>query len=317
MPKTACGSAFFKYFLERRSKLNPTNKNKIHIGNRSADIILIVIMCLLMVTILYPFINIISISMSSPSAITTGKVSWLPVGFNLKGYEMVFGDPKIWRAYGNTILYATLGTALNLIFTAMISYSLMVKEFVLRKPMTVFLTVTMFFNGGMVPSYILIQNLGLMDSIWSVILPGCVSAYNIFIYRSFFKGISPEIREAAFVDGAGEARILFSIYMPLSKALFATFGLFSLVTYWNMWFEPLLYLKTDTKQPIQMILRQILFTSGAAGMNGAQELMNQQLVNPKNIQYACIIATITPIMIVYPFLQKYFEQGMMVGAVKG
>lgn len=297
--------------------MNPTNKNKIHIGNRSADIILIVIMCLLMVTILYPFINIISISMSSPSAITTGKVSWLPVGFNLKGYEMVFGDPKIWRAYGNTILYATLGTALNLIFTAMISYSLMVKEFVLRKPMTVFLTVTMFFNGGMVPSYILIQNLGLMDSIWSVILPGCVSAYNIFIYRSFFKGISPEIREAAFVDGAGEARILFSIYMPLSKALFATFGLFSLVTYWNMWFEPLLYLKTDTKQPIQMILRQILFTSGAAGMNGAQELMNQQLVNPKNIQYACIIATITPIMIVYPFLQKYFEQGMMVGAVKG
>lgn len=297
--------------------MNPTNKNKIHIGNRSADIILIVIMCLLMVTILYPFINIISISMSSPSAITTGKVSWLPVGFNLKGYEMVFGDPKIWRAYGNTILYATLGTALNLIFTAMISYSLMVKEFVLRKPMTVFLTVTMFFNGGMVPSYILIQNLGLMDSIWSVVLPGCVSAYNIFIYRSFFKGISPEIREAAFVDGAGEARILFSIYMPLSKALFATFGLFSLVTYWNMWFEPLLYLKTDTKQPIQMILRQILFTSGAAGMNGAQELMNQQLVNPKNIQYACIIATIAPIMIVYPFLQKYFEQGMMVGAVKG
>lgn len=297
--------------------MNKKNKNKIIVGKKSTDIILIIVMCLLVLVVLYPFINIIAISFSSPSAITTGRVGWIPIGFNTKGYEMVFGDPKIWRAYGNTILYAAIGTTLNLIFTSMISYALMVKEFVLRKPITIMLTITMFFSGGMVPNYILIQNLGLMDSIWSIVLPGCISAYNIFIYRSFFKGIAPEIREAAFVDGAGDAMILCKIYMPLSKALYATFGLFSLVQYWNMWFEPLLYLKSDLKQPIQMILRQILFTSGASGMNGALEMINQQLINPKNIQYACIIATILPVLLVYPFLQKYFEQGMMVGAVKG
>jgi putative aldouronate transport system permease protein len=125
------------------------------------------------------------------------------------------------------------------------------------------------------------------------------------------------MREAAYMDGAGDIQILFRIYMPLSTALFATFGLFAIVGYWNMWFEPLLYLKDQAKQPIQMILRQILFTSLAAGMDGAQEAINSQLINPKNIQYACIIATIWPVLCIYPFLQKYFEKGMMLGAVKG
>lgn len=292
-------------------------KNTIYIGNKLVDAGLIAGMCLLILIILYPFINVIAISLSSPSAIAAGRVSWIPIGLNTRGYETVFGDPQIWRAYRNTFLYAGVGTLLNLVFTSMISYALMVKEFVLRKTITIFLTITLFFSGGMVPGYILIQNLGLMNSMWAVILPSCVSAYNIFIYRTFFRGISPELREAAFVDGASEYRILFTIYMPLSKALYATFGLFSIVSFWNMWFEPLLYLKDTFKQPIQMILRQILFTSGAAGMNGVQEMVNLRLLNPKNIEYACIIATIGPVLFIYPFLQKYFEKGMMVGSVKG
>ncbi|MFQ9510022.1 MAG: carbohydrate ABC transporter permease [Lachnospiraceae bacterium] len=293
------------------------NKNKIQVGSKAVDMVLNLIMLIIIFLVLYPFMNIIAISFSSPGAITRGEVSLLPVGFNTKGYEMIFGDIAIYRAYLNTILYAVVGTAINLLFTSMISYALMVNDFVLRKPITILLTITMFFSGGMVPSYILILNLKLMDTIWAIVLPSAISAYNIFIYRSFFKGISPEIREAAFVDGAGDCRILFQMYMPLSKALYATFGLFSIVGYWNMWFEPLLYLKSDLKQPVQMILRNILFTSGVGGMSGAQEMVSNQMLNPKNLQYACIIATIGPVLLVYPFLQKYFEKGMMVGAVKG
>lgn len=293
------------------------NSNKIYIGSRLVDGVLIAIMCFLILIILYPFINIIAISLSGPNAIATGRVSWFPIDLNLKGYETVFGSPQIWIAYGNTILYVLVGTVLNLIATSMISYALMTNEFILKKPITLILTITMFFSGGMIPNYILIQNLGLMNSMWAVVLPNCISAYNIFIYRAFFKGISPELREAAFVDGAGNFRILFQIYVPLSKALLATFGLFSIVQYWNQWFEPLLYLKDDLKQPIQIVLRQVLFTSLMVGMDGASEMVKNQMINPKNIQYACIIATIVPVLIIYPFLQKYFAQGMMVGAVKG
>jgi putative aldouronate transport system permease protein len=292
-------------------------KKNIHSGSVIFDGLLVILMLAIVVVVIYPFMNIIAISLSGPRAIATGRVTWRPIDLNLRGYQMVFSDPKIWISYRNTLLYAVVGTAMNIVLTSMISYALMLKEFVLRKPITVILTITMFFSGGMVPSYILILNLGLMNTMWSIILPSCIAAWNIFIYRSFFGNISREMREAAFVDGAGEFRILFQIYMPLSKALFATFGLFAVVGFWNMWFEPLLYLKDSAKQPIQMILRQILFTSLAGGMDGASEAINLQQINPKNIQYACIIATIWPVLCIYPFLQKYFVKGMMVGAVKG
>ncbi|MDR3333394.1 MAG: carbohydrate ABC transporter permease [Treponema sp.] len=288
-----------------------------HSAGMGFDVILTILMVGLVVVVLYPFINIIAVSLSGPSAIATGRVSWVPVDLNLKGYEMVFKDSRLPAAYANTVLYAVIGTLLNLLLTSMIAYALMVREFMFRKQLTVILTITMFFSGGMVPGYILILNLGLMNTLWSIVLPSCIAAYNIFIYRSFFSSISREMREAAYMDGAGDIMILFRIYIPLSTALFATFGLFAIVGYWNMWFEPLLYLKDQAKQPIQMILRQILFTSLAAGMDGAQEAINSQLINPKNIQYACIIATIWPVLCVYPFLQKYFEKGMMLGAVKG
>ncbi|MDR0668800.1 MAG: carbohydrate ABC transporter permease [Treponema sp.] len=293
------------------------NRKYIHPGAVIFDVVLVMVMLVLVVSIVYPFLNIIAVSLSTPTAIATGRVGWFPVGLNLKGYEMVFGRAQIWIAYGNTLIYAIAGTALNLLVTSMISYALMLREFVLRKPITVLLTITMFFSGGMVPSYILIQNLGLMNTLWAIVLPSCVSAYNVFIYRAFFRSIPAEMREAAFIDGAGEWRILFGIYVPLSKALYATFGLFAVVGFWNMWFEPLLYIKDNLKQPIQIILRQILFTSQMIAVEGAGEAVNLNLINPKNVQFACIVATVWPLMCIYPFLQKYFEKGMMIGAVKG
>ena len=200
---------------------------------------------------------------------------------------------------------------------AAVGIVMMAPEFVLRKPLSIILLITMFFSGGTVPAYLLIQNLGLYDSWWSLILPNAVSAYNIFIYRSFYQGISPEIREAARIDGASEFQILTKIYVPLSKALYATFGLFSVVGVWNSYYEALLYIKDPAKQPIQMLLRKIVFTSNTSNMSNAQQMISNGNLNSLNVQYACVIATIGPILLVYPFIQKYFAQGVQVGAVKG
>jgi putative aldouronate transport system permease protein len=271
------------------------------------------------IIMIYPFINVIAISLSSSKMISMGVVTWWPKEFNFKGYEVVFGQNNVWIAYKNTIIYVIVGTAINLLLTSMIAYALMINDFVFRKPITIILLITMFFSGGTVPTYLAVQKFHMIDTLWALVLPNAVSAYNVFVYRAFYKGISSEIREAAMVDGASNFRILFKIYMPLSKALYATFGLFSAVAIWNNFFDALLYIKDSAKQPIQMILRQILFASGAAGgtFDGVNEMMQKGIINPKNVQYACIIATIGPILLVYPFIQRYFAQGVQIGAVKG
>lgn len=293
------------------------NKNNIYVGSMTVDAILIVFMLAFSVIFLYPFINIIAVSLSSNRMISNGLVSWLPREFNTIGYELLFQEANIWSAYWNTIVIAVGATFFNLILTSLLAYPIMLPDFVLRKPVTIFLLITMFFSGGTVPTYLLIRDLGLIDSWWSLILPGAVSAYNVFLYRAFYKGISSEIREAAMIDGAGQFRILTKIYLPLSKALYATFGLFSLVNVWNSYYEALLYIRDSGRQPIQMILRKIVFTSGTSNMEDITLLMNNGQLNVKNVQYACILATIGPILLVYPFLQKYFAQGMQLGAVKG
>lgn len=235
----------------------------------------------------------------------------------MDGYKALFKDENILGAYWNTIVIAVGTMIVSLVLNSLMAYVMMAPEFVLRKPLSIILLITMFFSGGTVPTYLLIQNLGLYDSWWSLILPNAVSAYNIFIYRSFYQGISPEIREAARIDGASEFQILTKIYVPLSKALYATFGLFSVVGAWNSYYEALLYIKDPAKQPIQMLLRKIVFTSGTANMSDAQQMISNGNLNSLNVQYACVIATIGPILLVYPFIQKYFAQGVQVGAVKG
>ena len=291
--------------------------NKIHIGSRAFDVFLIAFMIIVSIIFLYPFLNVIATSLSSNRMITTGQVTFFPKEFHLDGYKALFKDENILGAYWNTIVIAVGTMIVSLVLNSLMAYVMMAPEFVLRKPLSIILLITMFFSGGTVPTYLLIQNLGLYDSWWSLILPNAVSAYNIFIYRSFYQGISPEIREAARIDGASEFQILTKIYVPLSKALYATFGLFSVVGAWNSYYEALLYIKNPAKQPIQMLLRKIVFTSGTANMSDAQQMISNGNLNSLNVQYACVIATIGPILLVYPFIQKYFAQGMQVGAVKG
>ena len=223
------------------------------------------------------------------------------------------------RAYLNTVIVCLGFAVVNLSLTSLLAYVMMVPDFVLKKPISALLLITMFFSGGTVPTYLLVVNTLHWKNNWlALIIPNCLSAYNVFVYRAFYKGISAEVREAAKIDGAGEFQILTRIYVPLSKALYASFGLFAVVGMWNSYYDALLYITDDKKQVIQMILRKIVFTStGSGDMAQANEMMSNGQLNTLNIQYACVVATALPIMCIYPFLQKYFAQGVQVGAVKG
>jgi putative aldouronate transport system permease protein len=294
-------------------------KNKIHIGSYTFEAALVIFMVLFSVVMVYPLINVIAISLSSSQMISSGKVTWFPREITFMGYEIVFGQSTIWISYLNTIKYAVTYAVVNLFMTSLLAYTLLIPEFALRKPITIYLLITMFFSGGTVPTYLVVRNLGLMNTMWALVLPAAISAYNVFVYRAFYRGLSIEIREAAKIDGAGDISILFRIYMPLSKALYATFGLFAVVGMWNSYFSALLYIKDEAKQPIQNVLRSILFTSGAMGgtFDGVNQLVQSGKLNPKNVQYATIFATVAPVLMIYPFIQKYFVQGVQVGAVKG
>lgn len=301
--------------MKKEKRTDDGGVKRIHVS----DVILAIVMGALCIIFIYPFINIIAISLSSNVMIGTGSVTWFPKELNAAGYKLVFGKEPIYLAYLNTIKYCVLFALVNVLTTAMIAYSLTQKEFVLRKLITVLLLFTMFFSGGTVPTYLVVSNLELLNTSWALVFPTAVSAYNIFVYRAFFKGITGDLREAAKIDGAGEFRILFQIVFPLSKPLFATFGLFAVVGMWNNYMEPLLYISDAKKQPIQMVLRNIIFQAGGGVTFGTDYYMlaDSGALNPKNVQYAAIVAATLPIMIFYPFLQKYFVQGVQVGAVKG
>ncbi len=301
--------------MKKGKRTDDGGVKRIHVS----DVILAIVMGALCIIFIYPFINIIAVSLSSNVMIGTGSVTWFPKELNTAGYKLVFGKEPMYLAYLNTIKYCVLFALVNVLTTAMIAYSLTQKEFVLRKPITVLLLFTMFFSGGTVPTYLVVSNLKLLNTSWALVFPTAVSAYNIFVYRAFFKGITGDLREAAKIDGAGEFRILFQIVFPLSKPLFATFGLFAVVGMWNNYMEPLLYISDAKKQPIQMVLRNIIFQAGGGVTFGTDYYMlaDSGALNPKNVQYAAIVAATLPIMIFYPFLQKYFVQGVQVGAVKG
>ena len=191
-------------------------KNRIHYGSWAFDIILVIFMAAVSIVFIYPFLNVLSVSLSSNRMISTGQVTFFPRELMVEGYKMLFEEQNIWRAYLNTVIIAVGATLVNLVCTSMLAYAMMMPDFILKKFLTIALLITMFFGGGTVPTYLLIQNLHLMDSWWSLILPNAVSAYNVFVYRSFYKGISPEIREAARIDGASDIKILTKIYVPLS-----------------------------------------------------------------------------------------------------
>lgn len=282
----------------------------------TANIIFLTVVSLVMIL---PMIHVLSVSFSEGMESIKGGFFLFPKGFNTKGYETVFKDPLLMRSYLNTIIYAVGNTIITLFFTSLTAYPLSIPGFRLKTPVTIILTITMFISGGMIPTYMLIKSLGLINSMWVMMVPFCVTTYNVILFRTFFQGIPGSLREAAIIDGAGEFTVLFTMIIPLSKAIFATIGLFTLVGKWNDWFSALLYINEETKYPLQMILRKILFnTVSLKDMDPATKAMfSNNEVTGQNIKMAAIIITTVPILCIYPFIQKYFVKGVLVGTVKG
>lgn len=273
------------------------------------------IMLLAFTITLYPFLYVFSMSLSDQGSVMRQEVWLLPKGLNLSSYRKVFSERGIWTAYGNTIFYTLAGTALNVVMTTMLAYPLSRRKFSGRKPVTMFVTFTMLFSGGMIPSFLLIKNLEMYNTRWAMIIPGAISVYNMILARTFFAGLPDSLNESAAMDGAGELTILLKIVLPISKPILAVLTLFYAVGHWNTYFNALLYLPDQDLQPLQMYLVRLLVQDQQLMAEGGQDAL-ELAMSAMQTKYATIIAVITPILCVYPFLQKYFAQGVMIGAIK-
>lgn len=271
-----------------------------------------VVMLFVIFITLYPFVYLVAQSFSSDAAASTGKVTFYPIGFNINTYRYILRDGQFFRYYLNTIVYSALGTAISVMATALIAYPLSKPKLRLNKVITPLVVFTMYFAGGMIPNYIVItQWLGLRDSMWAIILPGAISTFNLLVMKSFFASLPEELEEAAAIDGMDVYQIFLKIVLPLSKPIIATMCLFYLVSLWNEWFGPMLYLDTKNKWPIALYVRQLV--EGANNTEIGSEVSSVQAT----LKSATMVLTSLPIICVYPFVQKYFVQGMTIGAVKG
>lgn len=266
----------------------------------------------------YPLIYIISCSFSDAKLVMAGKIWFLPKGFNLEAYKSVLSDKSVLMGYYNSFIYTIAGTTLNIIFTLLAAYPLSRKDFRGGKLITFLFTFTMMFSGGLIPTYQVVQNLGLLDTRLSIILPGLIVVWNLIVAKTFFQASIPfELYEAAGIDGAGDIRTFVSIVLPVSKPIIAVIALYYAVGHWNAFFDAMIYLKTKTLYPLQIILRNILILNEMGGdVADLEELADLQAMSAL-LKYSLIIVATIPVMALYPFIQKYFVKGIMIGAVKG
>lgn len=265
---------------------------------------------------LYPFLNVVAQSFSGESYINSGKVNLIPRGLNIDTYKTIAKDTMFWTNYKNTIIYTVVGTAISMFMTTIFAYALSKKRLVGRKFLTMFAVFTMFFNGGLIPNYVLINSLGFNNTMWALVVPGAISIYNMLIMKSFFENMPEELEEAAQIDGLSTYGILLRIILPLSKAVIATMVLFYAVGHWNSWFPAFLYLDKKELFPVTIYLRNMIAAATGATSAGATSADNLTQI-ASNIKSVTMVLTILPILTIYPFVQKYFVSGVMLGSVKG
>ncbi|PZM66664.1 carbohydrate ABC transporter permease [Paenibacillus dendritiformis] len=289
------------------------------IGEKVFDTANVVFLILFSITAVYPFLNVMSVSFSTSSAANAYGLKLWPQEVSLDGYRAVFANKLIWTGYYNTIFRTVLGTFLNVIFSVMCAYPLSKKYLPHRNLFTAFIVFTMFFSGGLIPNYLLIKELGLLDSRWSLILPGLIAAFTMIIVRNYFMSLPEEVEESARIDGANDMRILFSIVLPMSMPIIATISLWYAVAHWNAWFDSLLYISDPNKAVLGNVLRKIVI-EGSSQFQQFDQGFNQNgqaTVTPDIIKAATIMVATVPIICVYPFVQKYFVKGVIVGSLKG
>ena len=280
------------------------------------DFLIYLFLILLSLSFLYPIANQLALSISDAGELGWQRVTVFPVGFSTDSYRAVLSSDAILRYYINTIKYAAVGTFIMIATTSLMAYPLTFRELRGRKLVMILLVITMFFSGGLVPYYLLVLSLGLVDTIWALVLPNAIVAWNVIIFRTFFRTVPGALRESAHIDGAGHFLVLFKIVLPLSKPLLATFVLFSLVGFWNDYFWALIFLRDQDKQPVQLFLRRILVLVDLADLENTSALQIFNNLSSRTTKAAALIITITPILCVYPFLQRYFTKGLIIGSLK-
>lgn len=263
---------------------------------------------------LYPFANIIAQSFSNESAIRAGQVNLIPQGFNTTTYQLVMSDEMFWTNYKNTVIYTVVATVIAMVLTTCYAYVLSKKNLRGRGLLIGVAVFTMFFNGGLIPNYVLISSLGLTNSLWAIVLPNAISVFNLLVMKSFFENIPEELEEAAQIDGLSTFGILFRIVLPLSKAVIATMVLFYAVSFWNSWFQAFLYMDRAELFPVTVYLRNLIAGATTATSTGGGSDLAQVA---SNIQSVTMVLTVLPILLIYPFIQRYFVSGIMLGSVKG
>ncbi|RKN83790.1 carbohydrate ABC transporter permease [Paenibacillus ginsengarvi] len=285
-------------------------KIQVSLASRLFDTINVLLMIGLIIVMVYPMVYVFSASISSDAMVASGKVLLLPKDVSLHAYKAIVANPDVWISYWNTVRYTVVHTALTLIVTAAMAYPLAKKWLPGRRVILLMAAFTMLFSGGMIPTFLVVQKLGLLNSIWAIVLPTLVSTWHLFIMRTFFEGLPEELEDAATIDGCGSFQVLLRIVLPLSMPVMATIGLYTAVGQWNAFFDALIYLNDRSMYPLQIMLRNIL----VAGAKITSESDASQL---QTMKYALIIVATLPILCVYPFIQKYFVQGAMIGGIKG
>lgn len=295
-------------------------KNKIREGSRLGTFMIYALMVIVIFITIYPVYYVLVLSLSDPAEAITMKVYWWPKGWYFGSYTLLVQNMKMWRAYANTILYAVSNTVLMLTTCAMVAYPLSSKRLWGRKYINIFLIIPMYFSGGMIPSFLLITKLGLYSNPLSLIIPSCFSIWYIILMKSYFSSLPEALREAARIDGANNYQILLKVFLPMSKPIIAVIAVYTVVGVWNSWFSASIYLPTTDWQPLQLYLRRVLVQMTASVSNDigqeAAEMAAKQKLSGLQLRYSMIIFSTLPVMLVYPFFQKYFVKGVMLGSLK-
>jgi multiple sugar transport system permease protein/putative aldouronate transport system permease protein len=303
--------------IKRKNRIQTSAGDKFYLA------IVYTFLALFIATIAYPLIYVVSASFSSPTALIQGRVFLFPVEPGLQGYRAVFNNPNVWRGYLNTIIYTSTGTAISVFLTMLGGFVLSRKEFPLKGIVTLFFTITMFFSGGLLPTYLLISRLGMTNTIWALILPGAFSVWLSIIARTFIKSTIPEeLFEAISLDGGNYFDFLFRIVLPLSAPILAVLALNFATGHWNSYFGAMIYLNSPEKFPLQIILRSILIENSATSMTSNEYFRNvtnamERQYLSELLKYSLIIISSLPLLVIYPFLQRFFIKGIMVGSLKG
>jgi putative aldouronate transport system permease protein len=279
-------------------------------GSKLFDAINIVLMIVLIIVMVYPLVYVFSASVSDNAMVLSGQVVLWPRSVTLVAYERLVGDPDLWISYWNTIRYTAVHTLLTLAVTSAMAYPLAKKWLPGRKPILLMAAFTLLFGGGMIPTFLVVQNLGLLNTIWAIVLPSLVSTWHLFIMRTFFEALPEELEDAATIDGCGPMQTLIRIVLPLSLPVLVSIGLFTAVNQWNSFFDALIYLNERSMYPLQIMLRNIIIASSNVQGEGNTAYI-------ETLKYAMITIATVPILCVYPFVQKYFVQGAMIGGIKG